>query len=429
MPGKPSHKSLINYLLDAVSVCLLLISLAALFFAVGKSGQTKNKPEAAKTSVDNNKRYVTKNIEDIRIGERTLGTNPQGRLESELDESVFRTVPHCGYALCYTAENGSRCDIRLLRPADWLDWELTRLCRASDGKAVDAIDLVSEDLASGGFDVLPDYELETWIELPEMGVVGWARVTDVDADVEIESGAGNIVTGVFAHTVSSTLDLTVEGQTAPIGCTANHPFWSVDRQEFVSAGELREGELLALYSGETKRVVQKLPRPGPEVVYNLEVYGEHAYCVTSDGLLVHNDCTRKLRKNMEKAGVFNPKREAAKGDKKVLRFAAHHIVCRKDTPNAFNVLQQYGVDIDSFYNGVYLPMRKNTIYGSAHISRHGSGYKRSIERIFDPDQISSRQDVLTRLHFLRQGLSAGTIKLTGPEEFYIDFQTRSIRYF
>ena len=314
-------------------------------------------------------------------------------------------------------------------PADWLDLELTRLCRASDGKAVDAIDLVSEDLASGGFDVLPDYELETWIELPEMGVVGWARVTDVDANVEIESGAGNIVTGVFAHTVSSTLDLTVEGQTAPIGCTANHPFWSVDRQEFVSAGELREGELLALYSGETKRVVQKLPRPGPEVVYNLEVYGEHAYCVTSDGLLVHNDCTRKLRKNMEKAGVFNPKREAAKGDKKVLRFAAHHIVCRKDTPNAFNVLQQYGVDIDSFYNGVYLPMRKNTIYGSAHISRHGSGYKRSIERIFDPDQISSRQDVLTRLHFLRQGLSAGTIKLTGPEEFYIDFQTRSIRYF
>ena len=138
MSRKPSHKSLINYLLDAVSVCLLLISLAALLFAVGKPGRTKTKPEAVKTSVDNNKRYVTKNIEDIRIGERTLGTNPQGRLESELDESVFQTVPHCGYALRYTAENGSRCDIRLLRPADWLDWELTRLCRSSDGKAVDA---------------------------------------------------------------------------------------------------------------------------------------------------------------------------------------------------------------------------------------------------------------------------------------------------
>ena len=290
MSGKTPRKNPINSFLDVVSVCLVLISLVALCFVVTKPYRSKAEPEPAKTAVDGQKRYITKNIEDIRIGERTLGTNPQGRLDSELDESVFQILPHCGFSLRYTSEDGSRCDIRLLRPADWLDWEPTRLCRTSDGQAVDAIDLVSEDLASGGFDVLPDYELETWIDLPEMGVVGWARVTDVDADVEIESGAGNIVTGVFAHTASSTLDLTVEGQTAPIGCTANHPFWSVDRQDFVTAGELREGERLALYSGETKRVVQKLPRPGPEVVYNLEVYGEHAYCVSPYGVLVHNCC-------------------------------------------------------------------------------------------------------------------------------------------
>ena len=51
-----------------------------------------------------------------------------------------------------------------------------------------------------------------------------------------------------------------------------------------------EGERLLLYSGETKRVVQKLPRPGPQVVYNLEIYGEHVYHVTADGVLVHNAC-------------------------------------------------------------------------------------------------------------------------------------------
>ena len=305
MSEKPSHKSPINYLLDAVSVCLLLISLAALFFAVGKSGRAKTEPELSKASAGDCKRYVTRNIEDIRIGERTLGTNPQGRLESELDESVFQTVPHCGYSLRYTAENGSRCAIRLLRPADWLDWELTRLCRASDGKAVDAIDLVSEDLASGGFDILPDYELETWLELPEMGVVGWARVTDVDADVEIEQGAGNIVTGVFAHMASSTLDLTVEGQTVPIGCTANHPFWSVDRQDFVDAGLLKEGERVQLYSGETKRVVQRLPRPGPQNVYNLEVYSEHVYCVEDLGILVHNKCNERYYKPNGKIRRFD----------------------------------------------------------------------------------------------------------------------------
>ena len=306
MSGKTPRKNPINSFLDVVSVCLVLISLVALCFVVTKPYRSKAEPEPAKTAVDGQKRYITKNIEDIRIGERTLGTNPQGRLDSELDEPVFQILPHCGFSLRYTSEDGSRCDIRLLRPADWLDWELTRLCRASDGKAVDAIDLISEDLISGGFDIDPDYELETWLELPEMGVVGWARVTDVDADVEIESGAGNIVTGVFAHTASSTLDLTVEGQTDPIGCTSNHPFWSVDRQEFVSAGELREGERLALYSGETKRVVQKLPRPGPEVVYNLEVYGEHAYCVTSDGLLVHNDCAFEKHHTIPRE-IYNPR--------------------------------------------------------------------------------------------------------------------------
>ena len=43
-----------------------------------------------------------------------------------------------------------------------------------------------------------------------------------------------------------------------------------------------------LHNGETKRVVQKLPRPGPEKVYNLEVFGQHVYLVSQDGLLVHN---------------------------------------------------------------------------------------------------------------------------------------------
>ena len=60
-----------------------------------------------------------------------------------------------------------------------------------------------------------------------------------------------------------------------------------------------EGERLLLYNGETKRVVQKLPRPGPQVVYNLEIYGEHVYHVTSDGVMVHNSCKPLLRLQYE----------------------------------------------------------------------------------------------------------------------------------
>ncbi|MBQ5788683.1 MAG: hypothetical protein IIW01_00205, partial [Thermoguttaceae bacterium] len=93
------------------------------------------------------------------------------------------------------------------------------------------------------------------------------------------------------------IDLQIEGQPKPIGCTTTHPFWSVDRQDFVEAGRLQQGERVQLYSGETKRVVQKLPRPGPVNVYNLEVYAEHVYRVTPDGVLTHNSgCGRSGQK-------------------------------------------------------------------------------------------------------------------------------------
>ncbi len=76
--------------------------------------------------------------------------------------------------------------------------------------------------------------------------------------------------------------------TDTIGTTSNHPFWSVDRQAYVQAGLLRIGERLHTYSGDTKRVISKLARPGPQPVYNLEVFAEHVYYVGRDGVLVHN---------------------------------------------------------------------------------------------------------------------------------------------
>jgi hypothetical protein len=53
-----------------------------------------------------------------------------------------------------------------------------------------------------------------------------------------------------------------EAETEPIGTTSNHPFWSVDRQEFVHAGSLEIGERLQTLSGDVKDVQQKLSRPG-----------------------------------------------------------------------------------------------------------------------------------------------------------------------
>jgi hypothetical protein len=75
-----------------------------------------------------------------------------------------------------------------------------------------------------------------------------------------------------------------------IGTTSNHPFWSVDRREYVQAGKLELGERVLTYSGDTKRVLSKLARPGPQPVYNLEVFAEHVYYFGKDGVLVHNSC-------------------------------------------------------------------------------------------------------------------------------------------
>lgn len=98
------------------------------------------------------------------------------------------------------------------------------------------------------------------------------------------------MTGTFAHGAGNVLDLHVEGLAEPIGCTANHPFWSETRQAFVPAGELLQGETLRTASGELRPVASLVPRPTPQPVYNLEVDAHHVYHVSDAGVLVHNAC-------------------------------------------------------------------------------------------------------------------------------------------
>ena len=58
-------------------------------------------------------------------------------------------------------------------------------------------------------------------------------------------------------------------------------------------------------------MVSKLSRPGPELVYNLEIYGEHVYHV-GDGVLVHNSCGRRggpdhIKRILDAAASFEKK--------------------------------------------------------------------------------------------------------------------------
>ena len=222
--------------------------------------------------------YQTKSIEAIHVGERTVGTNPQGaEFDKDLNE-IFQTIPHHAYTFTMKKSDGTICDFTLLRPEEWLPAQ--RIVYRSKVGVKDTDAPISSDT----------HDTEVYISLPEMGVDGFAQLSQTENNIKIQEGQGNVVTGTFHHVANNVIELQIEGQEKSIGCTDNHPFWSVDREDFVEAGKLMPGERVRLVNGETKRIVQKLHHPGPQDVYNLEIFNEHVYHVTNDGILVHNMC-------------------------------------------------------------------------------------------------------------------------------------------
>ena len=77
--------------------------------------------------------------------------------------------------------------------------------------------------------------------------------------------------------------------------TENHPFY-VEGKGFVHAGELKEGEKVVTASGETLTVdkvnIEKTKEKTK--VYNFEVEDWHTYFVSTEEILVHNDCRAPL---------------------------------------------------------------------------------------------------------------------------------------
>jgi hypothetical protein len=229
------------------------------------AGVKSNVKRVSTTSpeVQNNSGVRIKKIQEVEVGERAIGMNPE-LMDSE--RSAFLPDPEPATWRKLTLEmikpNGKHLDITLLRPLSWL-----AASQANTGTTI-------------------------FLDLPEMGAQGFAKVRNIEPCPPIKSGKGNVITGTFHHEAANTIDLYVEGLSKPIGCTDNHPFWSVTQNEFVEAGQLQPGEELQLYNGQTAKVVQILPRPGPEQVHNIEVLNEHVYRVTDWGILVHNTCDR-----------------------------------------------------------------------------------------------------------------------------------------
>jgi RHS repeat-associated protein len=171
----------------------------------------------------------------------------------ERDESRLRVV-RCRL----DKEPGQWVDITLLRGVQWLE---------------------AREVRVGG---------QLLFDLPEMGAVGEAAVLAVEACPQLPKGDGRLVISTFRHSRGELYDLMIEGESKPIAATPTHPFWSADRQAWVSAGELDVGERLLAENGSTPRIRSLPKKVTPEPVCNLEVEGDHCYLVGKQGLLVHN---------------------------------------------------------------------------------------------------------------------------------------------
>ncbi len=263
----PAAQTRRGWLWAAVAGLLVLLGGGLLFRQASESSApapftaVSASPASHSAPADATPKYATKQIRDFCGFEWVLARNPEVADEerSEFEEVDYRQWRWVELEL--TKPDGDLLKVGLGRPIAWL---------------------VVNDITPGA---------TTWLDLPEMGAVGYATVVSVvpcpDPGPKPHPDC-RLVTGVFRHSSTDCVNVHVAGLASPIGTTRNHRFWSEDRQAFVEAGDLHPGETLLTADGTPTSVLSIAPRPGIEPVYNLEVDVEHVYYVAADGVLVHN---------------------------------------------------------------------------------------------------------------------------------------------
>lgn len=265
-----SHDEPSNWWTTVLScVSVLCLAVAIGLFAKGyfaSPNTTHTTPEPVRVS-SSEPRVTTRNIEDCELGQRALGRNPlrdQVEMLPEPDPETSRKI-----VLQMQKESGHRLDIQLIRSLSWIE-------------SVGAIEHES-----------------FYLNMEEMGAVGDAYVDGILPCPPIEQGEGNVITGIFAHEAdpdTRILSVTFSDGTFLKGVTDNHPFWSVDRENFVAIGDMKEGDWVKTASGlsQITKLDSRFARSG-EMFYNLETHNEHVFHVTFAGILVHNTCTPRLQ--------------------------------------------------------------------------------------------------------------------------------------
>lgn len=146
-------------------------------------------------------------IERILVNERMNPALPNG-WEVAAAPIEGRYVDWRQVDLVLLADNAPCGTATLLRPVAWVEKQAARV-----GETV-------------------------FLNLPEIGIEGPAQVVSIE-ETFVVPGTGRLVTGVFRHQAGSILELKIEGEHQPLGTTKSHPFWSVDREDWISAHDLK----------------------------------------------------------------------------------------------------------------------------------------------------------------------------------------------
>ena len=78
--------------------------------------------------------------------------------------------------------------------------------------------------------------------------------------------------------------------------TSLHPIWSPDCEDWITLGELCEGDRLSAASGPAVVLSTRIIS-STQPVYNVEVNGEHVYQCGLLGILVHNECISRIKES------------------------------------------------------------------------------------------------------------------------------------
>lgn len=197
---------------------------------------------------------------------KTYSTPEQSKEWTKYDHEEITPYTWKIVELALTEANGKTFNVTLLRP-NW--WILN----------------IGADRKGNRF----------YLKIPEVAegsaLVTNIRTNQLDTRLWNEQRNGDYVyrpiTATFEHESSQVLNLYFTNSKEPIGVTAEHPFYSLDRKDFVRAENLSIGEKVKTYQGQTT-LLDKTKLEGTHKVYNIEVYKDHNYMVSMDSLLVHN---------------------------------------------------------------------------------------------------------------------------------------------